>query len=278
MKRFFVTIYFLFISQVGSSCELYSEPVFDSFYANNYLQLKNPLAFVLQPQGESSISHLSELTNISVKQFVKTLKSEKIDVKLKSWSKISIKEQYIVLGKVFKLQVESMNIKPPKLIIEDDIIQGSAYFDFDLANKSLGRVLLNPKKIAEDSNPYLNILLLIHETRHAYQLAQAFENKTSLQKRYMAAFEQQKISEQLSFSDFLTLINEYEAFQFANAVIGEITNWHVSTKGLGTFASQFDKSGKLKINLPHLFNVHPPKNILPIFNVLQKTQYEILKE
>ena len=44
-------------------------------------------------------------------------------------------------------------------------------------------------------------------------------------------------------------MNEYEAFQYGNYVLGKLTHWQVDMLNMGTFASQFDNQGLLKLDL-----------------------------
>lgn len=80
--------------------------------------------------------------------------------------------------------------------------------------------------------------------------------------------------------DFLTLINEYEAFQFGNYVVGALTEGVVDTLGMGAYASQYNADFSLKIDLPKLFKDHEAnsenQSILKAFNTLEKAQYDIL--
>lgn len=55
-----------------------------------------------------------------------------------------------------------------------------------------------------------------------------------------------------SFCDFLTLLSEYEAFQFGNYILGKLTNWKVNLSDMGTLASQYDSHGHSKLDLSEL--------------------------
>jgi hypothetical protein len=74
----------------------------------------------------------------------------------------------------------------------------------------------------------------------------------------------------------LTLLNEYEAFLFGNYVVGRLTDWRVDMIDMGTFASQFDSSGALKIDLEKISRENGGGNILEPFNRLEQTQYDLL--
>ena len=78
-----------------------------------------------------------------------------------------------------------------------------------------------------------------------------------------------------SFCDFLTLNNEYEAFQFGNYVVTVLTHGQVDTLGMGTYASQYNKDLSLKIDLPSLFE-EGANDVLEKFNLLEKAQYDLL--
>ncbi|SFD38396.1 hypothetical protein [Pseudoalteromonas denitrificans] len=126
---------------------------------------------------------------------------------------------------------------------------------------------------------YAALAFLVHETRHSYQFQLGNTRlKSALVIGYKNAFEVQKLSKAgtLSFSDFLTLLNEYEAFMFGNYVIGKLTHWKVDQSKLGTYASQFNKNSSLKINLLKLHKSTKNDSVLLQFNQLMKAQKEYL--
>ena len=140
----------------------------------------------------------------------------------------------------------------------------------------------------KDTNPHAGLMLLIHETRHSAQIQRAFDPTSSMNesiaKGYRAAFHAQKelSSKITSFSDFLTLNNEYEAFSFGNFVVGSLTDWKADTLDMGTFASQYNADQSLKIDLVELFEKREcggiEGSVLDEFNRLEKEQYDLLNK
>ena len=175
---------------------------------------------------------------------------------------------------VFALEVEALGINAPQLVIEKGIIPGPGFFDFDLEHPSSGKVILNPTELAKLEDPYSSLSLLIHETRHSAQLQLAFKETSPLAHGYHAAFSAQKILKGLSFCDFTLLLNEYEAFQFSNFILGSIVQNNLFD--MGTFASQYDNNGNPKIDLPKLADEIPVDQLLLKFNELEKEQYRLL--
>ncbi len=195
------------------------------------------------------------------------------------------------LERIFQLEWQSFGIAPPTLIIDEISYPGkTVYFDFDPEQPSSGTVYLHPSKISK-MGPYAALAFLIHETRHSYQfqLANA-PQKSVLQHHYWHAFKAQKAAAPgtLSFADFLTLVNEYEAFQFGNYVVNNLTEGKFNQDSMGTFASQFDETGSLKIDLPKLFheqdnqqnndNSSSHDSVLARFNQAQQAQKALLSK
>jgi hypothetical protein len=145
----------------------------------------------------------------------------------------------------------------PRLQFDDKFPQ-AAFFKFSTANKSdPGTIVLNLTDPYMVRNPYSALSLLVHETRHAYQLAWAHKrNNNAFDKRiagaFYNAFRAQETMKGFSFLDFCTLTNEFEAFQFASLFISHLTNFTVTDPSLGSFASQFHTDGSLKIDLVQL--------------------------
>lgn len=256
------------------------------YFANEAVQRLAPEAFALQPEASDfhkAVGKTSLYERLSLIKLIKKnpeLKQAIISFKDLDWTK-----KEAVLRKVFELQVKALKIKAPILIIDSTTIKGQAYFDFDIHNPSPGKVILNPEAIDQDPNPHTALLLLVHETRHSAQFQQAFmqdHGNSPIAKSYKAAFIAQKehASKIVSFCDFLTLTNEYEAFQFGNYVVASLLDGSVDTLGMGTYASQFDHNLVLKIDLEKLFKIHESggstETILNTFNSLEKAQYDIL--
>lgn len=280
---------FLIIMTVVLSQNLMAETFNPKYFANEAVQRLAPEAFALQPEAAAFHKAAGKVT-LNERQALITLingnpelKAEIVNFKNLDWEK---KEE--VLKKVFLLEVKALKIQAPVLVIDSKRIKGEAYFEFDIHNPTPGTVILNPEAIAKDSNPYTALLLLVHETRHSAQFQEAFMSGTSadsdnpMAKSYRAAFIAQKehATKIVSFCDFLTLVNEYEAFQFGNYVISSLVNGDVDTLGMGTYASQFNQDLTLKIDLEKLFKAHEggenKESILNTFNSLEKAQYDIL--
>lgn len=266
--------------------DLYAEVLNPKYFANNNIQRLAPEAFALQPEASlfhkvsSKISLNERHALIKLINSYPELKNDIVNFANLDWEK---KEK--VLRFVFDLEVKALKIKAPILVIDSKRIKGEAYFDFDIENPTPGTVIINPEAIEKDSNPMTALLLLIHETRHSAQFQAAFLNNDSdnpIAKSYKAAFIAQKryAKEIISFCDFLTLINEYEAFQFGNYVVSYLVSGNIDTLGMGTYASQFNSDMTLKIDLAGLFQSSESgensESVLNTFNNLEKVQYEIL--
>ena len=103
----------------------------------------------------------------------------------------------------------------------------------------------------------------------------AFSSNELLAQGYLSAFETQTHLSGASFSDFLTLLNEYEAFQFANQVLELLTDGQFDSVMMGTFASQFDAHGELKIDLIKLHQNGQEGSLLEKFNEHMTAQYKL---
>ena len=268
-----------------------------SFYATQTLQSQLPRAFALQPEAYDFLKAAQTKTITDGDKLVELILADKdLTAALSKWHKLSIDEQIPFLRKVFALEYRSMGIKPPKLIIDNHSYPNKmVYFDFDVAylspsvsNDSIssGVVYLNPDKLAVQDK-FASLAFLIHETRHSYQFQlsqQQHSNVTSNQLAlgYTAAFKAQRSLKGFGFSDFLTLLNEYEAFQYGNYVLGRLTQWQFDLISMGTFASQFDNSGQLKIDLLQLADSNnsgeittETMSLLQKYNQIAKQQYQL---
>lgn len=265
---------------------LKAEVLNPKYFANQSVQRLAPEAFALQPeatafhQAAKKVTLKERLALVSLINSYPELKNNIRNFKDLNWTK---KEE--VLRLVFDLEVKALKMIAPILVIDSKAIKGQAYFDFDINNPTPGKVILNPEELEKDPNPMAALLLLVHETRHSAQFQTAFLNGDSdnpIAKSYKAAFIAQKehAKEIVSFCDFLTLINEYEAFQFGNYVISSLVEGNIDTLGMGTYASQYNSDFTLKIDLDALFKAHESgenkETILNTFNNLEKVQYEIL--
>lgn len=273
-----------------------------SFYATQKLQSQAPQAFALQPEARAFVLAAQSKTITDANKLVKLiLADDDLVTALSHWEQLSINEQIPFLRKIFALEYSSMGIEQPKLVIDNHSYPNRmVYFDFDIShfspsnvsnNDSLstGTVYLNPDKLATQDK-FASLAFLIHETRHSYQFQLSQQANTSandviLAAGYMAAFNAQKSLTGFGFSDFLTLLNEYEAFQYGNYVLGQLTHWTLDLTGMGTFASQFDQHGQLKIDLADLMTsrqLEAPKatapnklSLLDKYNLAAKEQYQL---
>lgn len=255
----------------------------DRYFANEEVQRLAPEAFALQPEASEFHKLIGEKSKRERELFVKLVKEDNALLeKIQKYKELVWEEKEKVLRQVFALEVQALGIKAPELIIDKTTTKNEAYFDFDMTNPGAGRVLLNIDELEKDSNPHAGLLLLIHETRHSAQFQEAFKLNNPIARAYKAAFSAQKNHAKAitSFSDFLTLINEYEAFQFGNYVVSALLNGQVDTLGMGTFASQYNEDYTLKIDLPKLFKDREEgsntETILNTFNKLERAQYDIL--
>jgi len=252
----------------------------DKFFANEEIQHQAPLAFALQEASHNFLLSSHKITLEHANKLITAINSDpQLVSAISRWKTLTFEQQTPYLKKVFKLEYASFGIEPPELIIDNTSYPGkTVFFDFDINNPSSGIVYLNPNKLSK-MDKYAALAFLIHETRHSYQFQLSNSRlKSVLVIGYKNAFEVQKSSTAgtLSFSDFLTLLNEYEAFMFGNYVIGKLTNWKVDQSKLGTYASQFDKNGALKIDLLKLHKSTSNDSVLLQFNKLMKSQKEYL--
>ncbi|WP_299568977.1 hypothetical protein [uncultured Shewanella sp.] len=284
---------------IGISC--FSLPaIADNFYANQVLQQQAPHAFALQPQSEAFLAPAYEITLAHANNLVGLIAQDKaLTQAIKNWPHLTMDDQIPWLKKVFELAVKSFGTQAPKLIIDNHSYpKKMVYFDFDVEVGGKGIVYLNPEKLSEEE-AFASLAFLIHETRHSYQFQRAMAGEGDVVSQgYLAAFTAQKQLTGFGFSDFLTLLNEYEAFQYGNYVIGQLTDWQVDMINMGTFASQYDSHGQLKIDLQAMaaqtkfIEAKPIKNgalqngsetnnqlsLLEQYNQLAQTQYQLRQQ
>lgn len=246
------------------------------FIANNALQKQMPEAFVLQPESQPFLINSYEETISTGDKLVELICAEKDIVKaIKHWETLSFTEQTPILRRIFAIEVSVFGTRAPMLLIDNHSYPNRLVnFDFDLAEPAKSIVYLNPDKFANE-NKYASLAYLLHETRHSFQYQRAFEQGKPFQQAYLAAFTAQKQLKDFGFSNFLTLNNEYEAFLFGNYVFGKLTNWKVDMPDMGTFASQFDQHGVLKMDLRKLQSEKGNAALLTLYNelaIVQKKQ------
>ncbi|MBY6210125.1 hypothetical protein KUV95_01025 [Microbulbifer agarilyticus] len=251
-----------------------------SFYANPELQRQMPAAFALQPEAQAFLAPAFQQTIAHGDALVAAIQQDaELAQAIADWPKLTIEQQAPYLKRVFAIETQVMGIEPPTLLIDNHSYPGRmVYFDFDPQNPSTGTVYLNPDKLAERPK-YDSLAFLIHETRHSLQFQHAFSTNAdevdALAIGYAEAFNAQKALQGFSFSDFLTLVNEYEAFQFGNYVLGKLTNWQLDTQDMGTYASQFDTHGKLKIDLVKLATEDAETSLLERYNVRAQKHFDL---
>lgn len=239
------------------------------FYVNQAIQALAPAAFATQPEGVARLHELELGAAADRERLVAAIRADvELAAAVAAWGALSIDEQVPFLRRIFALEWRTLGIQEPGLEIGPGVTRGAAFFEFDLANPGPGKILLNTTALANEDDPYTSLLLLIHETRHAAQF----------QGDYLrAAFQAQgDLRGRLSFCDFTLLLNEYEAFRFANFVVGKLTDWRVDTLSMGTFASQFDATGQPRIDLEALSATVGPEGLLEAVNAAEVEQFELL--
>jgi hypothetical protein len=278
MNKLFFTVLTL-LGNLLWSCALSSQEnrELSNFFANSSIQLENPNAFVLQKPAEKFVRNLEFSNKNQIEKILSKIQDNpKLSSAIKKWSELSIAEQIPFLKEVFAIESEVLKLGELELVIDENEIPGrAAFFDFDPKNPGPGKVILNPK-VLEKMNPYASLSLLMHEARHSAQFQLAYTSNNYEASLYRAAFELQDQKKVASFCDFLTLVNEHEAFYFGNYLMGKLTNWTVDLPGMGTYASQFNEEGLLKIDLVKLINNATDESLLNQFNKLEQEQCEVL--
>lgn len=246
------------------------------FFANQEIQAQAPAAFALQKEGMPALRAAAEAAPAERARFLEQLRSDaSLGRAIENFSSLPEPQRLETMRTVFEAEVRALGIKAPELVIENGVIPGPAFFDFDPEKPGPGRVILNPQEL-EKLSPYAALSLLIHETKHSAQFQLAYSSRSPLALGYRAAFEAQKKIKGMSFCDFTTLLNEYEAFQFANYVLGALTGFRLNLLDMGNFASQYGSDGKLKIDLLGLADSGGSETLLVRFNELEKVQYRQL--
>lgn len=251
------------------------------FYATKELQEKYPRAFASHP---SSLPFHQELNQQNDRDdLIQDIQEDPaLTNDIIHFNHLSLDRQVEVLKELFELECKNLKITAPDLIIDEHSIPGWAFFEFDFAKGGAGKVYLNKAKLESEKNPSEFIILLLHETRHSaqFQLAQK-SPMSSMGMSYVAAFTAQKELKtkgiKTSFCDFMLLINEYEAFQFANYVHGALTDFQTPINDMGTLASQYDSKGRVRLDLIHVLT-QTNRSPLELFNELSFTQYEVMYE
>lgn len=256
------------------SCFVYAEPA--KFYANEALQKQTPTAYALSKSNIPWLEQAHKQRQLDAEKLVNALKQNKaLYKKLMNWEALSFEQRMALLPEVFAIEIKSFAITAPTLVINNTLYpQRAVNFVFDVRYPGAGLVYLNPDKLKE-MEVYAPLAFLLHETRHAYQFQLAFKEQNLLAKGYLSAFKTQSNLSGASFSDFLTLLNEYEAFQFGNQVLELLTDGKFESAMMGTFASQFNEHNHLKIDLLELAKQPQKGSLLERFNAAMKEQYKL---
>ncbi len=252
-----------------------------TFFANKPFHENNPGATALHAKSKLFVIKSYRATLKAGDELIAAiLKQPTLASDVAHFPALSEDKRIKVMKSVFKIETQLSGTLPPELILDRDA-KKETFFDFDPAKPGPGRVILNPTKLFADTNAYAGLLFLIHETRHSFEFQVGFEENKNhasyLVNAYHAGFVAQKnVFDQglkVSFCDFLTLNQEYEAFLFGNYVMKALTNGAVDTSGMGTLASQYVPGKGLRLDLAKLLKQTPPENVFDAFNELEKVQF-----
>lgn len=265
------------VTRTGAVAARALEPA--KFFGRAEVQAQSPLAFSTQAAAAEAVAAIERVEAPKRDALVAALRQDAtLNARLQAWPTLGWDAQVPVLKQVMAIECRVLGFQAPALRFSDEPRRES-YFDFDPAHPGLGTVILYPRGIAEDKNPYASLLLLIHEVRHAAQFQMAYgtggaDAATPLAKAFKASFETQKrLYGSLNFCDFCSLMNEYEAFQCGNYVVGALTGWTVDTADMGCLSSQYDAQGQPKLDLAALQAQHPA-DVLGAFNELERPQFQ----
>lgn len=275
----------LFVASIGL---VHAEgPRDPKFFANPGFMDRFPRATILHPGSASFVAQLDRTLNDGIKLLVTIQRDRELVRAVVEFPGLTDQSKVEVMKKIFALQVQTSGAQAPELVL-DETSARSAFFEFDPARPSLGRVILNPGKLFADRNPYAALLLLLHETRHSFQFQRGFLDIGDLPgvmaEAYRTGFQAQRIvfDQKLnaSFCDFLTLNHEYEAFLFANFLVEELTGGAVDTSQMGTLASQYDPSKGLLLDMRELIKQTEGTDsyaVMSAFNDREEEQYELIR-
>lgn len=240
------------------------------FFANAGVQAQAPAAFALQPEALPALTAIEEAAPQDTTAFLVAIEAQpELKAAVRNFPSLAAAEREAALRQLFALEVSVLGIEAPELVIMEGATPGPAYFDFDLAKPGPGKVILNPAELAK-LDPYASVSLLLHETRHSAQFQLAQKESTPRARGYLAAFKAQKELSIRSFCDYLTLLNEYEAFRYGNYLLGALIGFENRLKDMGTWASQFAPDSRPLIDLPALHR--SGGSVLEKFNELEKAQ------
>jgi hypothetical protein len=246
------------------------------FFANQTVERMAPEAFALQPEAHGSLAEIESSVKPARDALVQTIKADKaLAAKVRGFDKLTWENQVPVIRQVVALEAKVMGFQAPPLKIQDGPNPIPSYFDFDPAQGGTGTVILYPASIAQEADKFAALMLAVHEVRHSgqFQLAQA-KAPSALGRGFKASFQaQHDLKGKLSFCDFCSLLNEYEAFQAGNYVVGTLTGWKADQRDMGCLSSQYDAQGHAKIDLWQLSNQVGPAKLLEAFNEAEKPQF-----
>ena len=114
------------------------------YFANQDLQSQAPEAFALMP--EAAEFHKAMDNSRERKALAEALKDYP---DLQRFDQLTWAQKEPLLRRVFDSECKVLGMTPPELIIQDDVVPGPAFYDFNLDNPDPGKVFLNPK--AQDS-------------------------------------------------------------------------------------------------------------------------------
>lgn len=226
------------------------------------VQHEVPYAFALNRESMPFHSALSQLALKERSALIKKIKENPFLVQqIQNYPKLTLKQQEYVLNQVFISEVQVLKMRIPTLILGPGPGGRSTFFEFDPNIPLPGKVYIDFKRLKETDHPYASLALLIHETRHSAQLQLSQVDRGPLGQGYAEAFifqhELFQSGRKISFCNFASLLNEYEAFQFANYVLFELTDGQVSIEGMGTAASSYDQRGNLIVDLLRVMRTSP---------------------
>ncbi len=272
---------------MGFSGSVRATPLDPAFFANEDFQVQFPGASVLHGDSLAFLEGSLQRTFREANTLIRSIQRRPALVRaIRDFGQLPPKARIQVLKDVFRLETRLSGYPAPALIL-DDTAKRSTFFDFDPAKPDTGKVILNLAKLFADPNPYAALLFLIHETRHSYQFQVGFSvghpvspsDHLAYQKGFQAQREIFDTARKVSFCDFLTLNQEYEAFLFGNIVMEILTRGAVDTSGMGTLASQYLPRSGLRLHLPKLaISLGAGQDLLDAFNQAEKSQYAEMKK
>ena len=255
----------------------------DRFFAKADFEAQAPAAFAVQPQAQAFLQAAADETQPQRDALVSALKADtKLYDQISHFDSMSWDRQVPVLRQVAALEARSMGFTLPPVEIQTGANPIPSYFDFDPSKPGTGKVILYPDTIAKEPNKWTALLLTVHEVRHSGQFQLAFgargksRAQNALADGFKAAFTAQRALKGWTYCDFCSLLNEYEAFQTGNYVVGSLTNWQVDTLDEGCFSSQYDGQGQPKLDLLALSSQVGPAKLLDAFNQREQAQFEAL--